>query len=106
MAGVGEVDIELGGKTETLKATLKAAKLVSGSAGGFQNVLRQLALFDHDAYVSVVAAGLGKKPADVENSVFAAGLPSLTDALSDYVMLLTNGGKPFKAADGDGSGEA
>lgn len=102
-AAIGEVDIELNGKSETLKSTLKAAKAVNAH-GGFMNVLARLAAMDQDFYVLVVSAGLGKKPGEVEEAVFKTGLPQLTEGLSDFVLLLTNGGKPLSGV--SGSGEA
>jgi hypothetical protein len=98
---LGEVDTPLG----TLKSTLRAARTVN-SMGGFAEVFRKLAVFDFDAYVSVVAAGLGKKPSEVEDDVFKAGLPALVEPLSTYVEYLSNGGKPLKPApEGAASGE-
>ncbi len=101
----GEVELDLNGKTETLRCTLRAGKLIN-AGGGFAEVLRKLAGFDLDAYVYVVAAGLGRKPADVEEAVYSTGLVNLTEKLSEYVTLLANGGKPL-ASSGDGkTGEA
>ncbi len=101
MAGIGEVEITLNGKTVTLRSSLKAAKMVN-AGGGFQDVLRKLAAFDQDYYVVVVAAGLGKNPRDVEDDVYLTGLPSLTEILSTYVGYLANGGKPLTSG-GDGA---
>jgi hypothetical protein len=103
--GVGEVEISLGGKTETLRSTLKAAKAVN-AGGGFINVLGKLAGMDHDFYVLVVAAGLDKRPIDVENKVYEVGLPSLTEPLSTFVQYLANGGKPLAPTEDAGTGEA
>jgi hypothetical protein len=94
MAGIGEVDITLNGKPVTLRSSLKAAKLVN-AGGGFTEVLRKLAAFDQDYYTIVVAAGLDKKPLDVEADVFLTGLPSLNESLSLFVQHLANGGKPL-----------
>ncbi|MDB5620511.1 hypothetical protein [Tardiphaga sp.] len=105
MPGIGEVEIELNGKTETLRSSLDAGKKVN-AGGGYGQVLQKLAAFDQDYYVLVVAAGLGKKPSDVEHAVWKAGLPNLTEALSTYVQYLANGGKPLTNAENDGSGEA
>lgn len=102
----GEVTIELDGKQETLRSTLRAARLVN-NLGGFAEVFRKLAVFDLDTYIAVVAAGLNKKPTEVDDAVYATGLPSLIAPLSTYVEYLSNGGRPIKAPkEGDGSGEA
>jgi hypothetical protein len=102
---MSEVEITLNGKAETLRCTLRAAKRVN-AGGGFVEILRKLAVFDQDAYFGVVAAGLDKKVAEVEDAVFATGLPDLTEPLSTYVNLLANGGKPMNAAETGDSGEA
>lgn len=91
---MSDVEIELNGKPETLRCTLKAAKLVN-AGGGYSEVLRKLAVFDLDAYVHVISAGLNKKPAEVEDAVYRTGLPGLTESLSEYTMLLANGGRPL-----------
>jgi hypothetical protein len=103
---VGEVEITLDGKPATLKSTLAAAKRVNGIAGGYMAVLGRLGTMDHDAYVHVVAAGLDKKPSEVEDDVFRTGLLNLTEPLSTFVEYLVNGGKPAAPAKGSGSGEA
>ena len=103
---MSEVEITLKSKPETLRCTLKAAKSVNGIAGGFQGALARLATMDQDAYFLIVAAGLGKRPVDVEQAVYETGLTTLTEALSNYVLLLANGGKPLAAAEDAGEGEA
>lgn len=50
---------------------------------------------DHEFYVLVVSAGLDKRPIDVEKGVYEAGLPNLTEPLSDFVQRLANGGRPL-----------
>ncbi len=101
MADIGEVDSPVG----TLKSTLRAARIVNGQ-GGFIEVFRKLATYDLEAYVAVAAAGLNKKPTEVEDAVFQAGLTNLVAPFSTFVEYLSNGGKPLKPApEGAGSGE-
>lgn len=102
---MSEVEIALNDKTETLRCTLRAAKRVN-AGGGFAEVLRKLAVFDQDTYFGVVAAGLDKKVSDIEDAVFANGLPDLSEPLSTYVTMLANGGKSLKTAETGGTGEA
>lgn len=102
---MSEVEITIKGRPETLKCSLRAAKTVNAVAGGFQGALARLAAMDQEAYFLIVAAGLNKKPIDVEQAVYETGLPSLTEQLSTYVLLLANGGKPL-AAESAGEGEA
>lgn len=104
---MSEVDITLKGKPETLRCTLKAAKTVNALAGGFQGALARLANMDQDAYFLIVAAGLNKRPVDVEQAVYESGLTTLTEPLSNFVLLLANGGRPLAAAEEtSGEGEA
>ncbi len=104
---VGEVEIKLNGEVKTLRPSLGAAKRVN-ARGGFASVVGRLQAADFDFYVLVVAAGLGKKEAEIENAVYLTGLPALGADLVTFVNILANGGKPFgaEAPEGDGSGEA
>lgn len=95
---VGEVEIKLDGKQETLRPSLGAAKRVN-AAGGFSQVINKLIAFDLDYYVTVVAAGLGKKPSDVEEAVYKTGLPVLVNELVTYVGYLANGGRPAEVGE-------
>jgi hypothetical protein len=105
MAIEGEVEIELDGQKETLRCTLPAARGVNAMGSGFTEVFRRLAAFDLDAYAGVVAAGLKKKPSEVEEAVYKTGLANLTEALSEFVMLLASGGRRQKPEGQDQSGE-
>jgi hypothetical protein len=102
---VGEVEIQLDGKSETLRSSLGAAKRVN-AAGGFSQVINKLLAYDFDYYVTVVSAGLGKKPSEIEEAVYKAGLPNLVAPLSLYVGYLANGGKPAEASGENKTGEA
>lgn len=108
-ANQGEVEIVLDGETHVLRSTLRAAKEVSASAGGFIGAYQRLATFDFSTYVAIVAAGLGKKVSDVEGKVYATGIAPLSAPLSRFVQLLANGGKePKEIEEGEAvpSGEA
>lgn len=86
------VEISLDGKPETLTCNLKAAKTVS-ALGGFSEVFARIAAFELNAYSIIVAAGLDKKPGEVEGAVYATGLTNLTEPLSEFVSMLATGGK-------------
>ncbi len=96
---VGEVEIELDGEKKVLRPTLGAAKRVNAS-GGFSQVINKLLGYDLDYYVTVISAGLDRKPATVEEAVFKSGLPTLVEPLCRFVVNLSNGGKPPPADDG------
>jgi hypothetical protein len=99
MSTIGEIEIQLNGKTETLRPSLEAAKKVNTGGGGFMNVLQKLAVMDQDYYSLVVAAGLGKRPAEVD-AVWRTGLPNLTESLALFVQSLANGGRPIAGEEG------
>lgn len=104
---MSEVEVTLKGKSETLRCTLKAAKTVNAMAGGFQGALARLANMDQEAYFLIVAAGLGKKQIDIEQSVYDTGITNLTEPLTSYVLSLANGGRPLVATEETaGEGEA
>ncbi|ABS68941.1 conserved hypothetical protein [Xanthobacter versatilis] len=111
-ANPGEVEVTLDGKAFVLRSTLRAAKEVSASAGGFIGAYQRLAAFDFSTYVAIVAAGLGKRSSDVEDAVYATGIAPLSAPLSRFVQLLANGGKEpeepkgLDDEEGTSSGEA
>lgn len=89
----GEVSITLDGKEETLKCTLRAAKTVN-ARGGFSKALELLQALDLDTCVMIIAAGLNKKNSEVEEAVYKAGLVDLVGPVTDFTVLLANGGRP------------
>ncbi|QKV17857.1 hypothetical protein [Oricola thermophila] len=103
--GAGNVEIELDGVPYTLKPTLRAARMVSQNFGGFQKALAAIGNLDLDAYVSVIAAGVGAKASDVNEiaeAVWRTGMPGLADPVVTYLTNLANGGRPLDNAGGSG----
>jgi hypothetical protein len=109
----GEIEIELGGGRYVLRSSLGAHKAVNMAFGGFVAALRELQNFNSDAYVAVVAAGLGKKSNSflepeaekkitIEEAVYEAGLEYLNKPLSKFVGLLLNGGREPKDETSEG----
>jgi hypothetical protein len=96
----GEVRITLAGEDRVLRSSLRAAKTVSASLDGFLGALQRVARFDHDAFVTIVAVGLGYDRRDdieeVERKVFETGLPDLVAPVTKYVGYLMRGGKDEK----------
>lgn len=102
----GEVEIELNGRKEILRPSLRAAKEVFAN-GGFAGSIQRLANGVLDEYVAIVSSGLKKKRTDVEDDVYATGMESLSEPLARFVSILGNGGKEPKAESGENkSGEA
>lgn len=102
----GDVTIKLDGREAVLKCTLGAAMRVDEELGGFAEAMRQVSMFRLAAFVSVIAAGLGKSQQDVREAVFAEGLTNLINPVSEYLALLTAGGrKPDEAKEAAKTGE-
>lgn len=101
----GDVSITLDGKVETLRCTLRAARIVN-SLGGFAEAFKLLSAFDMNAYVTIVAAGLNRKPAEIEDAVYKTGLVEITGPLAEFVSLLTNGGRPVAPSGDADTGES
>lgn len=89
----GDTDIELNGRTVTLKCTPRALRELDNSAGSFAEILNGLVQYRFSTYCAVVGAGLGKRPSLVEDDVFATGLDGLVAPLTEYVGRLMRGGR-------------
>lgn len=98
---IGEVETPLG----TLKSSIPAARVASQVGGGFIGASARVAAFDFDTILAIMAAGLGKKAADIEQAVFEAGMVNLSGPVSTFITYLANGGRPPRE-DASGSGEA
>lgn len=96
---INEVTINLNGSTKDLRICPRAAKEITAQFGNYMEVFQRLVNFDHAAYVAIVASGLNKKRSDVEDDVWATGLDALTTPLSEYVGLLSRGGRPAETDD-------
>lgn len=94
----GEIEIELGGEPKTLTCTLNAATRISRHFGGFRAANDQLLAQNLDAYVVIIRFGLGlRTDAEVKalgDLVYRTGLNNLVLPLVDYVVMLSNGGRP------------
>lgn len=96
--GAGNVEIELDGEAKTLKPTLRAARTISRTFGGFQKAIEAIGAMDLEASIAVVMAGVNAKPAEgdeIAEAVFATGLPDLVEPLILYLTNLANGGRPL-----------
>lgn len=91
-----EVYITLNGEKEKLIVCPRAAKEITANFGNYAEVFTRLVNFDHAAHVAIVAIGLNKKRAEVEDAVFWSGLPSLNDPLAEYVGFLLRAGRPIE----------
>jgi hypothetical protein len=101
--GAGDVDIELDGETVTLRPSLRAAQAISRQNGGIRGALRGVTDLDFDIITSIIAVGLGRKPAEVEDAVYRTGLPELVEGVTTFVAVIANGGKPAKGGEAKGN---
>lgn len=93
----GQVVITLDGEDLTLKPTPRAALAISRAAGGMQDAIRRLAALDVDMIAAVVNAGLnrsGDAAKKTAEEAFAAGFDGIAGKCIDFVVMLSNGGKP------------
>jgi hypothetical protein len=95
----GNIDIPLAEGTATLSPTLYAATRVSKHFGGFQAALNRVSAGELDAITAVVRFGLGiKSDADaigLDEKVWQAGVLRLTAPITEFVLILANGGRPI-----------
>jgi len=106
----GQITVTLDGEEVVLKPTIAAAKNISRLLGGFQAAHQALFAQNLDAYVTVVRHGLGMKTEaeakGLEDRVFRTGLRALVGPLTDFILILANGGRPLEeAAEGEGEGK-
>lgn len=102
----GDTEIELNGRTVTLKCTPRALRELDSMAGSFNDVLNGLVTFRFSTYCAVVGAGLGKRASLVEDDVFATGLDGLCGPLTEYVGRLMRGGRDVPTETEKATGEA
>lgn len=104
---VGEVALDLAGKTVTLRPTLRAAQAINRHFGSLADALRQIGSLNLEAYVAVVRHGSGASDAEqreLADRVWRAGLTTLGGPLAEYLALLLRGGRP-EAPDPEPEGE-
>lgn len=103
--GEGDVEITLLGKKVFLKPTLKAALMVSRASGtlGSAELYDQVAKLNLDAIAYTVAAGMGKEPDEVLESVYRNGMIPLMGKCMTFIRTLNYGGRlPKEEPKGDG----
>jgi hypothetical protein len=94
---MSEVSVTLNSQVFQLRCTLRALKEINTRFGNFSDAYRKITQFDFDAFTIIVAAGLGSTVRDVEADVFRTGMIELVKPCTDYLNLLSNGGRPPEA---------
>lgn len=93
----GQVETPIG---YTLVPTLDAATRISRQFTGIDAAIKRVLTFDVDAFAAVVIAGAGLKDGPAKNvpaKVWGA-MPELVGPLTDYLLILRNGGRPLDEA--------
>lgn len=107
---MSDIDIELDGETFTLRCTLNAFIAIPEQFGGFVGAFRKLAEVDITAIAFMIAAGIGKHKNSKERErivgkLFEGGLEDALPKLTEYLSLLSGGGKARSEAQSDDAGE-
>jgi hypothetical protein len=98
---MSEIEITLAERPAVLRCTVRALRDLDASAGGFNEVIAGLTSYRFATYCSVVAAGLGKRPREVEEDVYATGMNALVGPLCEFVAMLVNGGRKPEPSEKD-----
>lgn len=84
----GQIDVELGGETVTLKPTLGAMQAINRRFGNLREAIQQVESFNFEAVSFIIAAGCGRK--DVSQEVFETGVINLMAPSANYLANLMN----------------
>lgn len=97
----GQVETPIG---YTLRPTIDAATKISRVFGGFDPAIKKVLAYDLDAFASVVIAGaaLEGKAAKAVGAKVWGNMPELIGPLTDFLLILRNGGRPLAEADDEG----
>lgn len=90
------ITIELGGEQVELLATPKAALQICKHYKGVMSAMSAIQQMNLDDYVIIVrfaTNGLQKDSEKLLEDVYSAGITNLLAPLTDYLVLLANGGK-------------
>lgn len=101
--GAGDVVVQLGEHSVTLRPSLKAAITLSGQRGGITTMVQRCLDFEFDAIHTVVLAGLGgENSKDLPELVYSAGIMNLAPICITFLHIVANGGRPLGSDEGEG----
>tara|TARA_R110002072_G_scaffold86176_14_gene194583 strand:+ start:181 stop:573 length:393 start_codon:yes stop_codon:yes gene_type:complete len=96
----GRITLEHDARRYELQASLRAATNLNRQFGGFGAALERLKLLDLEALALVLAAGLNWKGSEAlkeaRELAFKIGALKLAGPLSDYLLILANGGRSLE----------
>ena len=107
----GEISFQLDEDVITLKATPHALRVVLTKHGGMRRAIEKVFMMEADIMEDIIEAGLAPQKINrqiLSENVFKAGIINLIAPLTEYLMLLANGGKKpeEKKEGGEPEGEA
>lgn len=94
---LGEFTFQLAEDTIVLKATPHALRTVLVKHGGMRSAIQKVYMMEADIMEDIIEAGLAPTPINrdvLAENVFNAGIINLIEPLTNFLMLLANGGKP------------
>lgn len=89
----GDIEVQLGDETYSLRPTLKAMKKIQSRFGGVRGAMDALTQLNSEHIAAIIAAGTDALPRDVpaiEEAVFQQGITSATEQVVAYVVALMN----------------
>lgn len=91
----GQVELQLGDETLTLKPTLAALEKIDDEfkVGGLREAINKVASMKLDAVAFIVCAGAAldqKASREIKEKIFRAGLLNVVGPVSDYLVSLMN----------------
>lgn len=100
--GDGNVPIIIDGKEWLLKPSYKACLALATSGDGIRALISRCANLELDTLRRVVSEGLGRNPTDLGEKLYAAGLRNVSGPAIDYLVILSNGGRPVPKEETEG----
>lgn len=101
--GDGNVPIMIDGKEYSLKPSYKACLALATGGDGLRTLISRCANLEMDTIKRVIAEGLGRDPKDLQEKLYATGLRNVSGPAIDYLVVLSNGGRPVpKEGDKEG----
>lgn len=97
----GEMELQLGPDKITLRATPHALRIVLSKHEDLRTALQRVYMMNDSIMYDIIEAAVsdGKKAINreaLQANVFEYGIINLIEPLTEYLMLLANGGKPVE----------
>lgn len=107
----GQVEVDCGDQTYTLKPTVNAMLNINRRYGDFRTAIERVVRADFDAIAYVVQEGASlskREAAAMQEHIFAAGIFNVAEPVADYLTILASGGREpgEEPSEGDGEGNS